>query len=75
MKTTVYLDAAAYRRIKAMAATEGRSAAELIRDAVSEYTQKSGPQVLPSSLGIGRSRDGSLSECSEDLLEGLGADR
>ena len=72
MKTTVYLDTADYRRIKALAATEGRSAAELIGDAVSEYIKKRAPRVLPSSLGAGHSRHGSLSECAEELLEGMG---
>lgn len=72
VKTTVYLDAADYRRVKALAATEGRSAAELIRAAVSEYARARTSRRLPSSLGIVRSGDGSLSERSEDLLEGLG---
>ena len=72
VKTTVYLDAAEYRRVKALAATEGRSAAELIRPAVSEYAQARATRRLPNSLGIARSGDGSLSEHSEELLEGLG---
>lgn len=40
VKTTVYLDGADYRRLKALAAAEGRSAAELIRVAVAEYTRR-----------------------------------
>jgi len=72
MKTTVYLDSADYRRLKALAASEGTSAAELIRAAVSEYAHRRAPRELPSSLGAGRSRDGCLSERSEDLLQGMG---
>lgn len=72
MKTTVYLDAADYRRLKTLAAAEGRSAAELIRLAVSEYTQRNAPRTVPTSIGAGRSGDGCLAERSEDLLRGLG---
>lgn len=73
VKTTVYLDASDYRRLKAIAAAEGRSAAELIRAAVSEYSRARAPRHLPQSLGIARSGDGTLSERSEDWLKGLGA--
>jgi hypothetical protein len=72
VKTTVYLDATAYRRIKTLAAAQGRSAADLIRDAVSEYARSRGQDSLPSSLGAGRSGDGTLSERTEALLEGMG---
>jgi hypothetical protein len=72
VKTTVYLAAADYRRLKALAAAQGRPAAELIRDAVSEYADQHAPLTLPTSLGAGRSGDGSLSEQAEALLEGLG---
>ncbi len=72
MKTTVYLDAADYRCLKALAAAEGRSAAELIRAAVSEYARRRAPGRMPRSLGAARSRDGQLSERAEDLLQGMG---
>ena len=72
VKTTVYLDGADYRRLKALAAAEGRPAAELIRAAVSEYARARTERRLPRSLGIAASGDGSLSERSEDLLEGMG---
>ncbi|MDP2959532.1 MAG: ribbon-helix-helix domain-containing protein [Longimicrobiales bacterium] len=75
MKTTVYLDSADYRRLKALAGAEGRSTAELIRAAVSEYAQRRTPRSLPGSLGAGHSGDGTLSERSEELLHGLGRDR
>lgn len=74
MKTTVYLDAADYRRLKALAGAEGRSAAELIRAAVAEYARARAPRRLPASLGAGRSADGTLSERAEELLGGLGGD-
>jgi len=72
VKTTVYLDAAEYRRMKALAAREGCSAAELIRAAVSEYARTRTESRLPRSLGIAASGDGTLAERSEELLEGFG---
>ncbi len=74
VKTTVYLDSADYRRLKGVAAAEGRSTAELIRAAVSEYARKRIGRALPASLGAGRSGDGALSERAEDLLRGMGED-
>lgn len=50
VKTTVYLDAGDYRRLKALAASQGRSAADLIRAAVAEYTRTRSPRRLPASL-------------------------
>ena len=71
-KTTVYLDAVEYRKLQQLARQEGRSAAELIREAVLEYNARRGSSVRPRSLGAGRSRDGSLSERTEELLQGFG---
>ena len=75
MRTTVYLDAADYRRLKVLAGAEGRSTAELVRTAVAEYARRRTPRTLPGSLGAGQSGDGSLSERAEELLDGLGHDR
>lgn len=74
VKTTVYLDASAYRRLKAMASAEGRPATELIRQAVTEFADRHAPMRTPTSLGRGRSdpTNGSLSERAEDLLDGMG---
>ena len=72
VKTTIYLEASEYRRLKALAASEGRSAAELIRTAVAEYTRRHTSGRRPASLGAGRSADGTLSERAEALLEGMG---
>ncbi|WP_405279079.1 ribbon-helix-helix domain-containing protein [Gaopeijia maritima] len=74
MRTTVYLDGADYRQLKALARAEGRSAAELIRVAVAEYTARHRGQALPASLGIADTGVGTLSEDAERLLEGYGRD-
>lgn len=71
-RTTVYLDDADYRRLKALARREGRSAAELVREAVSEYARRRAGRSAPRSVGAGRSGRGDLSERAEDLLAGMG---
>ena len=71
-KTTVYLNSGDYRRLKALAKEAGRPVAELVREAVAEYAARHGAAVRPSSIGIGRSGRGDLSECAEDLLGGMG---
>ena len=74
VKTTVYLDADEYRRLKSLAGVEGRSTAELIRAAVADYARRRGTRPMPASVGAGRSGDGLLSELAEDLLGGIGSD-
>jgi hypothetical protein len=70
----VYLDQNDYRRLKALARAQGRTAAELIREAVSEYARRRVGPSVPRSLGAGRSGRGDVAERSEDLLAGLGSD-
>jgi predicted transcriptional regulator len=74
-KTTVYLDAGDYRRLKALARAQDRPAAELVREAVAEYTARRAPRRLPRSLGAGRSRRGDVGERAEELLAGMGRRR
>ncbi len=71
-RTTVYLDAADYRRLKALARAEGRTAAELIREAVAEYATRRAARARPRSIASGRSGRADLSETAENLLEGMG---
>ena len=73
VRTTVYLDANDYRRLKGLARTEGRTAAELVREAVSEYTRRRASPAMPQSVGAGRSGRGDVAERSEELLSGLGS--
>lgn len=71
-KTTVYLDAADYRRLKLLAQGDGRPPAALIREAVSEYAARHAPRRKAKSIGAGRSGRKDLSERAEDLLAGFG---
>jgi predicted urease superfamily metal-dependent hydrolase len=72
LKTTVYLDASDYRRLKTIAREAGRAPAELIREAVSEYARRHGHRGLPTSLGAGRGRVEDAGERAEELLTGFG---
>ena len=74
-KTTVYLDPEDYRRLKALARAQGRSTASLVREAVAEYARAHPVPTRPSSIGVGRSGRGDLSERAEQLLTGLGETR
>lgn len=74
-KTTVYLDREDYRRLKILAAEDGRPPAALIREAVSEYAARRLPRRKARSVGAGRSGRKDLSERAEELLAGLGRTR
>jgi predicted transcriptional regulator len=74
-RTTVYVDAEAYRRLKARAEREGRTAAELVREAVSQYMARQLAAPRATSIGKGRSGKGNVSERAETLLKGMGRRR
>lgn len=71
-KTTVYLEAADYARLKVIARVRRRAPAELVREAVSEYAARHAPKRRPRSLGMAASGRRDLGERAEDLLAGLG---
>jgi predicted transcriptional regulator len=73
IKTTVYLNADDYRRLKALANAQGGTAAEMVREAVAEYVLSRGSSARPTSIGIARSQTGQVAERAEDLLaDGFG---
>jgi hypothetical protein len=74
-KTTVYLEPESYRRLKALAARTGRSAADLVREAVAEYARRHAGAAAPRSLGAGRSGQRDLGSRAEELLKGFGEKR
>ena len=71
-KTTIYLDTAAYRKLKRLAAASRRTPAALVREAVAEYVARHGDARLPRSVGAFSSGRGDLSERAESLLDGFG---
>ena len=50
-KTTVYLDAETRRGLRALSRTTGRPQAELIREALESYLDRSPREALPSWVG------------------------
>lgn len=72
-KTTVYLPTAEYRRLQALAEAEGRATAELLREAVREYSERRTSRAGPRSIGAIRLKRPELSEQTDELLEGFGA--
>jgi hypothetical protein len=71
-RTTVYLDAADYRRLKALARTQGTTTAQLVREAVAAYTFARRTRARPSSVGAGRSAHRDVAARAEELLKGMG---
>jgi predicted transcriptional regulator len=71
-KTTVYLNADDYRRLKAIGRATNRKPADLVREAVAQYAAREMPRRQATSIGAGASRRGDLSERAEELLVGLG---
>jgi predicted transcriptional regulator len=69
-KTTVYLPDELKRALERMAATSGRSEAELIREAVSAHV-RAADRPRPRG-GLFESGDGSLSEKVDEALAGFG---
>jgi predicted transcriptional regulator len=74
-KTTVYLDAEDYRRLKALVRARHQKPAHLLREAVAEYTARQLPRRRARSIGAAASGRGDLSERAEDLLAGFGRRR
>lgn len=72
LKTTVYLVEADYRRLQALARRREVTAADLVREAVSQYAHSEAPRRKPRSLAAGKSGRHDLSERAEELLRGFG---
>jgi hypothetical protein len=74
-KTTVYLDEEEYRRLKQIARGRRRTPAELVREAVAEYTVRHAPRRKPRSIGAFTSGRRDLGKRAEALLGGFGEER
>ena len=73
IKTTVYLDAEVYRRLKILGRSRSASPAALLRQAVAAYTDKHGTRRRPRSIGAGASGTADLaSRVDEVLADGFG---
>jgi len=67
IKTTVYLDSDIALTLRQMAEAQGRSQAELIRDALQKYTSD-GKRPLPRGLGKYDSGETHGAERAKDFL-------
>ncbi len=67
VKTTVYLDADVALSLRRMAESEGRSQAELIRDALEKFTRRQ-KRPLPRGLGKYASGQSDVSERAREIL-------
>ena len=74
-KTTVYMHEETYRRLKQIARERHRPPAEMVREAVAEYTARHSTRRRPRSVGAFKSGRRDLGQCAEALLAGLGKDR
>lgn len=72
IRTTLYLCEEDYEELKRLARKQGRPAAELVREAIAEYTASRSRRRAPRSLAAGASKRGDLSEKAEELLNGMG---
>ncbi len=67
VKTTLYLDEILDREIKRIAKSQGRSKHEVIREALTAYTQRI-TSLAPLGIAAFRSGRSDVAERAEDLL-------
>jgi Ribbon-helix-helix protein, copG family len=68
VKTTVYMEPEVALTLRQLAAVQGRSQAEIIRDAIAAYTSKSAVRPRPKGLGGYESGRSDISERAEELM-------
>ncbi len=67
VKSTVYFDSATILALRQLAKAQGKSQAELIREAVTGYARRAG-RAAPKGVGAYRSGRSDISEKAEALL-------
>jgi hypothetical protein len=73
-KTTLYLDEETALRLRQVAAAQGRSQADVVREAVGEYTARQ-PRPLPKGIGQYESASGDVAPRAEELLRQAARER
>lgn len=72
-KTSVYLGAEHAARLKRAAEAEGRSQAEILRDAILMYTSAPSPPRTFAMSGVAHGPGGSIADIDEgELMQGFG---
>jgi hypothetical protein len=69
-RTTIFLDESLERRLKQRARREGKSFAQVVREAMAQYVARpaAGPRPLPTFFGIAGGGPPDLSERVDELL-------
>lgn len=70
IKTTVYLDADVYRRLKLIGRARAMSPAALLREAVAAFADKHSSRRKPRSIGAGASGTSDLASRVDEVLSG-----
>jgi len=68
VKTTIYMDPEVALTLRQLAAVQGRSQAEIIREAILAYTGKSDGRPRPKGVGAYASGRSDVSARSEELM-------
>lgn len=68
VKTTIYIEPEVALTLRQLAAIQGRSQAEIIRDAILTYTGKSAVRPRPKGIGAYQSGRSDISERAEELM-------
>ncbi len=68
IKTTIYMEPEVALTVRQLAAVEGRSQAEIIRDAIRAYTSKTAARPRPKGIGAYDSGRSDISERAEELM-------
>lgn len=72
-KTSVYLQDEQAERLARLAANEGRSQADVLREAIARYEPKASPDRVFALEGVVSTSGGSIADCDEqELLTGFG---
>jgi hypothetical protein len=67
-RTTVFFDIATRARLRSLARRKGVTQAEVLREAIARYDERSGPAGLPPGVGEFRSGDASTASRTKALL-------
>lgn len=73
-KTSIYLDASLDRELRLIAEDEGKSKAEVIREALADRVMAAHPQPRIKAIGVGKGSPGDVADNVDRYLEGLGED-
>lgn len=73
-KTSIYLEASLDRELRLIAEAEGKSKAEVIREALADRVMEAHPQPRIQAIGVGKGGPGDVADNVDRYLEGFGED-